>query len=340
MKKIALIIPNNIENCPYIQYYINILESENLNYEIIEWQRIKNINSKSIIYYSKFNFENRFIKLFNYFLFLKFCKKIIKKEKYEKIIIFTIQLGVFFQKFLYNNYPKKYILDIRDFNTIVNYTTKKFNILLEKSAINVISSAGFKEWLPKGIGYILCHNVNIDFLKNINYEKPTISSQKKILTIGMIRDIKEQEKFIENFKEKYILEYRGIGEIEILKNKYSKYKNLKFYGKYDKKLELDYYKNSDFINIIVGNDLNSKTLLANRFYNALITNKYMIATKNTYMGNLVEKYQLGITFSKEFNDSDVDFDNLNYNNKVILEKIKTEQEKFIFKIKDFFKKIG
>ena len=57
MKKIALIIPNNIEKCPYVQYYINILEKYNIEYEIIEWCREKS-NSKNIIFFSGIQFEN------------------------------------------------------------------------------------------------------------------------------------------------------------------------------------------------------------------------------------------------------------------------------------------
>lgn len=334
MKKIGLIIPNNIEKSPYVQYYIDIFEKNDVNYEIIEWCREKS-NSKNIIYYSKIHLDNKLIKLYLYLNFIKFCKKEISCKKYDKLIIFTAQLGIFLMNFLNKYYKNKYIVDIRDYNVLIKYRKNLFYKLLKNSCYNIISSNGFKKWLPKEFNYITCHNISYNLLCFKNEKKLIKNDCKKILTIGMIRDLKQQEKFLNYFHDKYILEYRGIGKnIEFLKKKYDKLENIKFYGKYKKEEELEFYLNSDFINLVVGKDINSKTLIANRFYNALITNKYMIASKDSYMGELVKKYQLGVLF-EEINCFDIEISKLNFNKEILVQSIKKEQQEFEKNLKLF-----
>ena len=326
---IGLIVPNNIEKSPYVKYYMNVLEENHINYELIEWCREnKNNNSKNIIYCSKIILENKLIKLYLYLGFIKFCKKKIYK-RYTKLIIFTAQLGILLENFLNKNYKNRYIVDIRDYNFLINYRKKSFYNLLKNSYLNVISSPGFLKWLPKEFDYLVCHNIDDQLLNNVKKSKTILKKEKlkKILTIGMIRDLNQQKEFIKKYSNNYILEYRGIGkEIEILKREYSNLKNLKFYGRYNKEKELHYYINSDLINLIVGNDINSKTLIANRFYNALITDKIMIGSKDSYMGNLITKYKLGYIF-EETNEFDIN-SNLEYNKNLLLEKIIYEQKKF------------
>ena len=304
--KIGLILPTNLYFGPYVNIYINILEDNNIEYDVISWDR-ESVGEKGHIVFkrkSPLN-SNRLKKIIDFLMFTKFVKAQVKTNNYDKLIIFGPQIGLFLYKFLKKSFKNKLLFDYRDLS-IDQLLPKRFNKLLSISSVICISSNGFKSVLPKGYKYILSHNFDIKTLKKeIKNNVELFSNSKKVIkisTIGGIRDYEQNLELIKKLKnnDSFSLKFIGTGIAEKALKNYcnsSNIKNISFSGYYDKKDEHKFYIDSSFINIYYPKLLSHKTALSNRFYNSLIYKRPMIVTKNSIQGELIEKYNLGIAVS-------------------------------------------
>lgn len=297
--KIALICPSNMLYMPYVDNYTKIFDETDVDYCVINWDRFKIEKNSEFTYRdSKIGHQRSFL---DYFKYSRFVLNILKKNNYNKVVVFGIQLVFFLKSHLIKEYSNKYIIDIRDHNRIIKY----FNIekTIEYSNFTVLSSPGYKEWLPKSNKYIINHNTKIESLDELIEVKPfDLSSGNKISVgcIGALRDYKINIDFIESLRNSEIvqLNYHGEGDIneDISRYLFEHYiKNVKLTGRYDKKEEPELYIKNNIINVLRYNDgINNKTALPNRLYNAAIYGKPMLAFEGTYLAEIVNKYNLGI----------------------------------------------
>ncbi|TDT44749.1 hypothetical protein CLV90_1827 [Maribacter spongiicola] len=302
--KIALIFPNNIFTAPYIDYYRQVLDMHDVEYTLITWNRAGKTENKTIAYENNSSSRNPFLIALNYYRFGQFSKKEILKGKFDKLIVFTPQLGIFLSTFLIKKFSSKVILDIRDYTSVITYFEKRFLKLLKHTPDIFISSLGFTDWLPKNKNYIISHNINIELIKNYldgKYAKKEFFLNKKIHvdTIGAIRDFQTNSAVMlqlqnnENFQMSFI----GKGPaIELLKKeiKNNNIENVKLLGPYEKSQEIKLLERTDFINIIQNNDKISNYAIANRLYLSALLQIPCIARNNTEHSRVIKKYGLGI----------------------------------------------
>lgn len=305
--KIGLLIGANLYFCPFVKIYTRILDEMRIDYDIVAWNRI-NVGEKGAIFYEKafpYSTGNKIKWLYNYIKYSFFLRKIVLKNKYDKLVILGPQVGLFLVPFLKKKYFKRYCFDYRDI-FIEQKVPHLFNYLLKNSALNIISSNGFKVCLPKNQNYVLSHNFDIS--KVVDSLKLPSNSENKlfkrnfitITTIGQIRDLEQNNEIMQSvsndsrFFVKFIGNPGTVGEI--LKNnaKLNKQKNVYFHGFYEKSEEHSLLEDADFINIYYPNIITHSTAISNRFYNALMLRKPMIVTKNSIQGDYVEKYNLGL----------------------------------------------
>lgn len=300
--KIALIVPNNVWFCPYVSIYSKLLDTMSINYDIISWNRTdKEEDAIQFNYIPKS--RNPLMLFVAYVKFASFVKKTVKRNKYDKLIVFTPQSAIFLSTFLKNNYRGKYIFDYRDLSLEQNRMFKSpFLKVLNYSYANVISSPGFKEYLPKGFKYILSHNFDVDVVKaslNNNISVNLNQNPIDILTIGGIRDYESNVQVIYNLanKEGYQVRFVGKGPSADALRKYAESmaaNNVLFEGYYPKEREREYVEEATFLNIFYPRKKTHDTALSNRFYNSLIYGKPMITTANTTQGNFANKYNVGL----------------------------------------------
>ena len=298
--RIGLLIHENVWFSPYISLYIDIIKDMGADYDVIYWNK-EGLNEEGIPYNYKFsNNSHNLLKLWGYIKYTRFLKKIIRANQYDKLIIFGPQIGIFLYSFLKKYYFKKFIFDYRDLS-IEGKFPGTFRKMLSISALNVISSPGFKKCLPDGYDYILSHNINpsvfryaSDYTYNIGKNEHYV-----ILTIGAIRDFESNKEVIDALgnDERFELKFVGRGPSEDDLRKYvatKGYKNVSFSGFYKKEDEYKYVEEADFLNIFYPRKISHDTALSNRFYNSLLYCKPMITTKDTIQGDYSEKYDVGI----------------------------------------------
>ncbi len=311
--KIALVLGANVWFSPYVSIYTRFFEKKGVDYDIISWNR-DGSNEGNISYDAPVLSTTSNLKKLQFLLsYILFVIKTIKRNKYDKLVVFTPQIAIPLSFFLMKHYKRNYIFDFRDLSIEQNKTfSLLFKRVLKHSYANVISSPGFKQCLPSEYNYIISHNFNEDEVKRCISTTPPfirINTQIIILTIGGIRDYTSNVEVIKALanNSNILLRFIGKGDAAPLLHDFVEkngIKNVEFEGYYPKEKEKDYILESTFLNIFYPRRLSHDTALSNRFYNSLIYKKPMIVTHGTIQGNYAEKYNVGISLSdcKELNN--------------------------------------
>lgn len=349
---IAIISGAPLGLAPYIQFYINILKENNVNFIILNVEAKENgkIHENQILFNHDYKpgLMNKIIRLTKGLIYLH---QNIRIHKCNKIIVAPTRTGIRLFPYLYLFFKNRYILDIRDF-TKEDKKLFKFieDKLIENSFFSLISSKGFLSFVKDSSKVINVHNLPYKF----STEKyPEIINKSKIIigSVGMISYFKENNSLIQKLANnpKIHLHFHGIVTDEwniqeyLERNKHIK--NMKFYGEFKNGEKAEIYKSITIINNIYGSDsINAKTLTANRLYDAAIYKKPIIVSSNTYLSKIVEDYGLGITVDV-FNDNlelkimsyidSFNADKFNANCERFLDDVMNEQSNTINKILEF-----
>lgn len=355
----VLIITSFLRNMmPYLGKYEKILKKQNIEYDIILWDREKTDKIR------KFNNEyifsekcplggKKILKISSYIKYRKEILKILNTKQYDKIIIFNTLPAIAIFDILLKKYKGNYLFDYRDY-TYEKYKIYRFlvNNIIKNSYRTMISSKGFFKFLNSSKKISITHNID----KNIDSEKVSFSLKnlKKVTIgyVGLIRYESENKILINKlqYSSKYILKYVGKSYFDCNIEKYckdNKIKNVFFCGEYNNDEKNHIYKNIDMINAIYGSkSYEVITALPNRLYDCLILKKPIIVSDNTYLASVVKNNKIGIAidlkkdkeniekiideYIEKFNEEEF------YNNtNILLKKILNEENEAINKIKSF-----
>lgn len=306
--KILLIAPSNIIHMPYINNYISLLIKNKIDFKIINWDRNHIEEQNNYIYRNSLpSIKKGF---WDYKKYGDFIIEKIEEINPQKIVIFSIQLGFFMNRYLKKNFKHNYVLDIRDKNKIMYLYN--FSDFVKKSKNVVISSNGFLDWLPRNDNYLINHNINISQLEIKEVVPFFKKNNSKIIigTVGTIRDERINQKLINEASESdyFKLSFYGDGLIKDKLKEYAdrnKKNNVDFFGRYEKKDENEIIKNCDFISVLrYGDSQNNMTALPNRLYTATLNGKPLIAHEGTYLSKIIKKFGIGLVI-KDFNNFEI-----------------------------------
>ena len=300
---ILIICSTNTDYMPYLKNYTKILDEREIEYDLLVWNRmhLEETNSAYEFKDEKKSVRRNFL---DYYKFYVFIKSVLKQSKYEKIIIFGIQMMFFCQRLLIEYYAQRYLFDIRDYHILARVTDLKR--VIRNAKFTVISSPGYRCFLPSGFDYIVNHNSNI-VAEDLFCRTAIDFGSKYITYMGALRDLEINKKLIVSLADSYYEAYFA-GESDYTKElkdfvKEGRY-NVKFTGRYKKEEEKDIYEQTLLVNVLrYADSLNNKIALPNRLYNAPLYMKPLLSYKGTYLSDLTKKYKLGLVLN--------DFSNLN-----------------------------
>ena len=187
---IGLIVPANLKYSPYVQQYLQCCHREGVDKEIISWNKFGIEEESDHVFQcrvqtSKRDFLYGIGRLITWLRFAWFSKRICKQKKYDKLIIFTAQLGAFLSGYLVKNYSGKYLLDIRDDSPIVHLLQKRFNKAVDHAGELVVSSPDFDFWESGRKGWI-SHNAEEEGIENsiAIQPRPWSAGRYRIISMG------------------------------------------------------------------------------------------------------------------------------------------------------------
>ncbi|MGA2915476.1 MAG: hypothetical protein ABSE89_05570 [Sedimentisphaerales bacterium] len=355
--RVAVVIASNLYMAPYARYYTEILEKLGVQYDIISWNQL-GVEEAGVQAFNLKSGETKrvFCRIIDCIRYQRFVKSKLVKGSYDKVIIFAILNTLLLFPFLKKRYKNNYVFDIRDYSAALKYFSRaRFSAAIKNAAFVVISSAGFKRWLPKDNTYVIQHNTNItmplDMLANIEGQ-----TTYKILTIGSLRDFEANRALIKQLGNSpmFELEYIGSSPVGLLLKDFvtsNGITNVKFLGRYAilplrsglKEDEAKYLQGVSFINILTDEGLNSMTLMTNRFYLSVVYGVPMMVSENTEQARWVKKYHLGVVINKETDIKEQimqylrAFDREKYNagRKACLQIIQQDVDEFEGRVKEF-----
>lgn len=320
MKRVLLVGDSPLQDSPYIHNYIEIFEQYGISYDLLYWNKHMaetNENPNNFIAYNEYTeitypYWKKVNKIHG---FTNFVKKHLSKNDYCYVVVFTIAHAIFLYPYLIKRYKKQYVFDIRDYSPLckVPFIQKYLAKLIENSLFTVISSAGFLRWLPKGgsYPYVISHNTSSRMIKKYNDGHCLAPLQKikgkiSILTIGQLRDYEANVTMMEALKEEnnVRLVFAGYGPASEKLERYAeknRLENVIFTGQYNKAEEERIVMEHQMINAYLNNDINSDTLMSNRFYLSVLMKKPLIARKGSFQAEVIERYGLGVVLDdKDF----------------------------------------
>lgn len=346
--KALLILSDNVFVTPYLFFYLTFLKQTNIDYRVVYWDKAgsERIDDKKFIRF-QYNRHGKLSRLIGYFKFRKKIVSLINRDSFSLIIPLHAQVFAIIVDKLLRKFKRKFIFDVRDYSYEKFYffrVCQKF--LVRNSLINVISSPGYTEFLPRGT-YWTCHNIPPNLNGRYKQYNKRTSEEINISYIGSIRFMEQNKKIILFFKNdpRYHINFIGRNASQLKKFcALNHVKNVTLIDSFLPSKTLDYYSQTDIVMNLYGNHTPLLDYaLSNKLYYSAFLYKPILVCKDTYMEKIINQYGLGfvltLTDGNEKNKLYNYYKNLDrekYINKCdyFLAKSITENKKLIEKLKE------
>ncbi len=300
---VAIVFIGDLMYCPYLKYYTEILDTNKIKYDVYYWNRSgeKQFLEKNYYAYEKKSMlkKNMLFKAVDFIGYRNWLKRKIKRGNYKKtILLSTLSAMILFPYVL--KIKGKYIFDIRDYS----YELFKLYYLVEKriinnAGINIVSSSGFKAFLPKA-EYMIAHNFSVTLEeKNLRHELLKPNKKITLVWMGALRYFEHQTKIIEALADddRFELIYHGEGPSSVEFREYNRlhpHSNVRFTGRYDNDQKRTLLSKASILNNSYSEHYETKYALSNKFYDGAFYHIPQLVECGSYKQDLVDKYNIGI----------------------------------------------
>lgn len=297
---------------PYLAKYEELLNEMNLAYEVLFWNRSPSRDTELI---SKSANEitinlpcigSKLSKLRAFMRWRSIAKKIIKKNGYNHLIVLSTVPAVLMYWTLLKVYKDNYLFDIRDYTLENNKIFKQVVMkLINNSVLTSISSKGYMRWLNTSPKIMVNHNITVNEEIKPNIPKLKIKKIINFAFVGNVRLDSQTEALLLALKDEHRIEQHYYGRIipgcriQEIKDEYN-IENLFLHGAFAVSDKTHIFADVDLINCVYANakkeqdiPLGDSTPLPNRLYDSIIFYRPIVASKGTYLAELVEQYHLG-----------------------------------------------
>lgn len=302
---VGIIFIGDLKYCPYLKRYEKILRELKEPYEFLFWNRSGDSMDalpENYIAYQKPSIllQNKFTKAKDFYGYRIWLKKRLKERKYNMLILLSTLSGMLIEDVILTRYRKKYIFDIRDYSYEQNaifYKAEKE--LLKNSQLNVISSEGFRAFLPQDEEYVIVNNITLPDRLEHTFRKKAYGSTLNLVWNGALRYFEQQKHIMEKLRNdsRFQVSYYGAGaEMDLYRAYLEKNPacNIELKGSYKSTETEQILKNADIINNSYFVHIGTKYLMPNRFYDGIMYHIPQLVETNTHKCEQVKKRGLGM----------------------------------------------
>lgn len=255
--RIAIVSVGDYRHISMISKYTEYFDRNSVKYDILCTNRYEGtvFSSSNIKAFSCNNLQSKHEKLKLFLSFYRWARSIIKREKYDFLVIWNENTALLFAPMLLTNYRHRYCVNIRDVDFL---NQKVVNVVrasvIRNSAFSTYCSTAKLDF-PKGYSYVLMRSINMKILQDTiprtELRKP--SEIIRIVSIGKIRFPMADKRIIEVFgnDDRFELLFIGTGS-DKLENYKEKYKNITLIGTYLPEDTAKYLADADIINSYFG----------------------------------------------------------------------------------------
>lgn len=321
---VCIVSTVNLMHMTISSLYTDFFKENNINFDIIYIDKYgidEKSDAKNKYQFCVKNRKSKFGKIINVLKFTRYVKKVIKRNKYEVLIIWNELTSLLLGKFLSTQYKNRYIVNIRDYGyndlAFIKSRTKK---VIENSYFTMISSDKFKDFLPYSNKYIFTHSYNQRVFHNFDfiYQKKKKDEPIVILFIGKMSYLNSSKSFIKYLAndDRFLLKFVGAGT-EILKDYVGQkhITNIEIEGSFSPDQTAQYLKNADIIFNLYGfGSKDVDTGLSIKLYYAIHLNIPILTYDDTYINYYAKKSGINITISRIMTDDLSDYIYNSYHN--------------------------
>ena len=285
--KVGILAASNIRYSPYLFPYVELLKRLGMEYALIYPDRLGVEDPYEGESY-RLDWKKGGSTTLNYLHYARKLIRIVRREKYDALIVLTAPLGSFLAPWLALHYRKRYILDIRDYSHEDNPVYFALETMaVHNSLLNVISSRRFETFLPKGI-YHCCHNYGT----NAHTIREHFTPGQDPLTIGYVGLLSygaQCKKMMALVAEdpRFKMDFYGTSDLEPELKEYAASLpegKITFHGAYAPGQKDDICRKVDILFNAYGNDHPLVScLLANKLYDSFLFKKPILTSPDTYM---------------------------------------------------------
>lgn len=322
--KILVIGFTKIKYMPYMNFYLDNLETVSNDVHLLYWNRdLQEENTLALSDVTCHEFRcfqeddvSKLSKLRSFAKFRHFALRTIKEGKFDFIIFLHSLTGVLIADELRRHYANRYIFDYRD-STYEGFLPFKqiVGLLVKRSYATFVSSDAFRRFLPKSEAAKIytSHNLLVDSLNHRDdKEKYGIPSPKiRIAFWGFIRHEEINREIIRKIAadQRFELHYYG-REQQVAKNLKAFSQeigaaNIYFHGEYKPEDRYKFILQTDIIHNIYF-DSNMMLAMGNKYYDGIIFRIPQICMVGSYMGDRVTSAGIGLSctpYDEHFTDN-------------------------------------
>lgn len=335
--KIGLVVPANLQYSPYVKYYTDILDRENADYRVMSWNKLAKEEQADMIYTFYDPERGWREKLYGYFMFSRKCKAYIKKEKFDRLIIFTI-VPLYFMGYRYlKKFRDRLLIDIRDDSPFRRLFPRKLPKVGALASTLIISSPFYADWFSRQ-GF-MCHNVEKSMVEAYGapYGKDRINRPISLVFAGKMLEENINIQVIGKLADSEDFKLAFIGRDNDRKDKIKQYvqehkiRNVTFEGEYQKEEIVGIYRSkADIVNIFREDTVINRNALPNKLYDAVLSGiPVAVYDHNIAIANYVNQYNLGVVLTEK---DDLKEQLFNYANTFDAEAYRTGRSAFLSQV--------
>lgn len=318
MIRVLLLGFGKIAYMPYMNFYLDTIKDENIQFELIYWDRdgkpdadLPSRISRAYKFEAHLEEQLPFKNKLKYFVkYRKFALNVLKYNSYDKIIVLHTTPGLTLLDYLVRKYKGRYLLDFRDISyEYIPVYRKLVGILSRNGAMTFVSSDAFRKFLPAEENILTIHNYLEDSLnhKMIRKQLPRERDVLRVSYWGLVRQVDINKKIMDALGNDVRFELHYYGRMqqdgrEMEEYARSKgYTNVYFHGAYMPVQRYEFAKNTDLIHNVYDCGYTTGNAMGNKYYDGIIFGNPQICTEGSHMGDVISARKVGIVVSLEDN---------------------------------------